>query len=73
MDKKLKEWLDGKEGDEYCAYCKYQDICGGGVSGSPNGPVYPPCSDGEFTDFIDLAAAEKAMREEEEEEAEYGE
>ena len=65
MDERLKRWLE--EQDDYCPYCKYNDLCGGGVTGSPNGPIYPPCSDRELEEFIDLALAEETMREEEEE------
>lgn len=38
--------------DELCSACVYNADCkGGGVRGGPNGPIYPPCADGD--DCID--------------------
>lgn len=40
--------------DRLCDACKYQhDGCNGGVSGGPNGPVYPPCADLEPESYVD--------------------
>lgn len=40
---KIEKWI--KENVEnYCSYCTY--ACENpGVTGGPNGPVYPPCAD----------------------------
>lgn len=40
---------------EICNACPYQvDGCDGGVRGSPNGPIYPPCADIEYEDLLDI-------------------
>ena len=44
----------------HCAY----DGCVGGVRGGPNGPIYPPCTESDYENFIDLAALEELMLEE---------
>ena len=48
------EKLSQLDGDELCRYCKYELDCSGGVSGGPNGPIYPPCSDGDIESVIDI-------------------
>lgn len=40
--------------DELCKYCNHRIYCSGGVHGGPNGPIYPPCSDGFGEDDFDL-------------------
>lgn len=51
MDERVIKWAD--EHDRWCNYCKYSYECSGGVSGSPNGPTYPPCADGDLDMFLD--------------------
>lgn len=45
-DKRIDEWLESHDGDDYCRYCKYGADCdGSGVKGGPDGPIYSPCCD----------------------------
>lgn len=43
------DWLDSQfynlEGEDCCPYCPYNNECSGGVTGGPNGPIYPYCAD----------------------------
>ena len=41
--------------DRLCDVCRYNMIynCHGGVRGGPNGPIYPPCADGDLERFVD--------------------
>lgn len=40
--------------DMVCEVCIYQGMgCTGGVSGGPNGPIFPPCSDLEPQRYVD--------------------
>lgn len=42
------------ENDRQCDVCRcYSWGCGGGIYGGPNGPVYPPCADGDPQKFVD--------------------
>lgn len=42
-DKRVDEWLENHDGDDYCLYCKCSAECDGrGVRGGPDGPIYPP-------------------------------
>lgn len=41
------------EHDAICPVCNYSFDCTGGVSGGPNGPIYPPCSDGDYERLVD--------------------
>lgn len=40
------------EHEQICSVCKYEGDCSGGVSGGPSGPIYPPCSDGDYEALI---------------------
>ena len=40
------------EHEQICSVCKYEDECGGGVSGGPNGPIYPHCSNGDYEALV---------------------
>lgn len=44
MDYNLMLDVISEEG-RVCEVCRYEHICYGGVSGGPNGPIYPPCAD----------------------------
>ena len=49
---KMLETVDDHE--RRCDACKHQnDGCAGGVTGGPNGPIYPPCSDLGPEEYID--------------------
>lgn len=51
----VKEIIDSLDGDELCNYCRYKyEGCNGGVTGSPNGPIFPPCSDEFQEEWFDL-------------------
>lgn len=40
--------------ERICDACKHQhDGCGGGVTGGPNGPIYPPCCDSGPESYVD--------------------
>lgn len=53
--KSVREIIDSLDGDELCKYCRYgKEGCEGGVKGSPNGPIYPPCCEGLDEDDFDL-------------------
>ena len=39
-----------EEEDRTCDCCIYEINCPKGVSGSPNGVIFPPCIDGEIYD-----------------------
>lgn len=54
--KQIEELMDELEGEEMCKYCLYNDDCPRGVVGGPNGPIYPPCSDGLKVDDFDYEA-----------------
>lgn len=41
---KLQKWIIEHDGDDFCAYCNC-DCENVGVTGGPNGPIYPPCAD----------------------------
>lgn len=50
--KRIRSWIDllnsqfnKLEGEDCCPYCPYKDECSGGVTGGPNGPIYPYCAD----------------------------
>lgn len=52
----VKEIIDFLDAEELCKYCRYRSDCPGGVHGGPDGPIYPPCSDGVDEDDFDLDA-----------------
>lgn len=54
--KSVREIIDSLDGEELCNYCSYSPDCSGGVKGSPNGPIFPPCCDGLDEDDFDLEA-----------------
>ncbi len=54
--KSVREIIDSLDGEELCKYCSYSPDCSGGVHGSPNGPIFPPCSDGLDEGDFDLEA-----------------
>ena len=54
--KSIREIIDEIDPDELCNYCSYNTDCTGGVHGSPNGPIYPPCADRLDEDAFDLDA-----------------
>lgn len=42
----VKEIIESLDGDELCKYCYHmEEGCAGGVTGGPNGPIFPPCSE----------------------------
>ena len=52
--KSVLEIIDSLGCDELCKYCAYSSDCNGGVKGGPNGPIFPPCSNGLDEDDFDL-------------------
>ena len=54
--KDMREIIKSLDGEEVCKYCGYSPNCPGGVSGGPNGPIYPPCADRLIEDAFDLDA-----------------
>lgn len=55
---KVEETVNIEELDQetLCKYCKYSGECSGpGVTGGPNGPIYPGCMDN-AEDFFDKEA-----------------
>lgn len=55
MMEDVKEIIDSLDGEELCGYCQHSfDGCKGRVIGSPNGPIFPPCSDGFKEEWFDL-------------------
>lgn len=41
------------ENGRECDVCIYRNRCPKGVSGGPRGPMYPPCSDGDYERLAD--------------------
>lgn len=64
MDKRALKWVEEHEGDEWCQYCRFSDDCGGGVRGGSNGPIFPPCADGEPEMCLDEKAILEAIESE---------
>lgn len=54
-EKKLQEWMNSHDGEDYCTYCLYSDECHG-MSLGPNGPIYPPCCSKNIEDLLDTEA-----------------
>lgn len=50
----VREIIDSMEADDLCPYCKFRYDCDGGVHGGPNGPIFPPCSEGLDEDYFDF-------------------
>lgn len=46
--------LDMGESETKCKYCNISDECSNGVSGGPNGPIYPPCCNGDISYMINF-------------------
>ena len=40
------------EHEQVCSACRYEDVCKKGVSGGPNGPIYPPCCDAGYEELL---------------------
>lgn len=53
MDGRVEKWVNEHDGDELCKYCRHDDVCSHGVSGGPNGPIFPPCADGDLDMWLD--------------------
>lgn len=53
MDGRVEKWVNEHDGDELCKYCRYDDVCLHGVSGGPNGPIFPLCYDGDLELLLD--------------------
>ena len=53
MDERVMKWAEEHEGYERCHYCRFSDGCNVGVGGGQNGPIYPPCADGELEMCLD--------------------
>lgn len=53
-DKEINEIINSLEGEELCVYCVHNSYCSHGVTGTPNGPSYPPCADGLTIEDFDL-------------------
>lgn len=65
-DKRIKEWLESHDGDDYCHYCLHGGGMCGGMSGGPEGPIYPPCCDTDFGEtLLDVDALLEDLKSEE--------
>ena len=66
-DKRVDEWLENHDGDDYCLYCKCSADCDGrGVKGGPDGPIYPPCCDLDYKEeLLDVEALLENLESEE--------
>lgn len=42
------------EQDRLCTYCRYSSNCDGGVKNYGDGPIFPPCADGDLNDLINI-------------------
>lgn len=51
LNKMVEVILDYERACDACTY-KY-DGCSGGISGGPNGPIYPPCAEHDPTQYLD--------------------
>ncbi len=47
-EKRIREWVENHDGDDWCRYCIFNDDCARGVTGGPDGPIFPPCADGDY-------------------------
>lgn len=50
---RIDTYLYNHDSDDICKFCIHQSDCPGGVTGGPNGPIYPPCADGEPNQYLD--------------------
>lgn len=62
----VREIIESLDGDELCKYCQNRSECPGGVTGGPNGPIYPPCSNGLYEGDFDLEGYLADMEDEDE-------
>lgn len=52
------------EGEDCCPYCPYNNECSGGVTGGPDGPIYPYCADYDIHEKLNKEAFfEEQLRE----------
>lgn len=67
MDDKIKKFLESLDGDEICNYCKHYPDCGcdNSVKNYGNGPIFPPCADGDADSYIDYGLVKEAIEESE--------
>lgn len=50
------------ENELVCNACPYQaEGCDGGVRGGSNGPIFPPCADGDYEALLDYDSIEEAF------------
>lgn len=50
--------------ERHCDICHYRlEGCNGGVSGGPNGPIYPPCADKDIDLWVDEDLVEEVYNE----------
>lgn len=66
------------DNERLCDACRYEMDCGRiAVRGGPNGPIYSPCTDGDFEYFLDEDEVDRVyaeiMEEEKENAAKEGE
>ncbi len=61
LDELIAVYID-RISDSLCGVCMYENNCSRGVSGGPNGPIYPPCADGDDPSYyIDEDALQEAV------------
>jgi len=60
----IYEKFNELDAEEMCDFCRYSMHCGKGVVGSPNGPVYPPCSDKSPDDWFDFECFAESLKNE---------
>ena len=64
---KIKKFLESLDEDEICNYCKHYPDCDGSIKNYGNGPIFPPCADGDVDSYIDYDLVDGAISESEEE------
>lgn len=48
---------------ESCEFCKYTSTCSGNVTNYGDGPIFPPCADGDIEHWVDENALIECVRE----------
>lgn len=56
MKNYIQRIIEEHDPEELCGYCIYGIDCEGGVTGGPNGPIYPPCDDSDPEHWFDIDA-----------------
>lgn len=49
--------------DMLCDVCRFRRYGCGGLTPGPNGPIYPPCADGDPENYVDEDSLQEIYRE----------